>query len=179
MTDLSIVIVCYKGWSRLIKCLESLDSFTGDNFKTEIVVVDNKSDDNTFKQIAERFSKFRFIQNTVNGGFANGCNLGAKNVEGEYLLFLNPDTVAAESEVEKLLNTAKQNLSFSILSCRQVNDKGKESIAMGQFPGLSNLTGFMRAISGGRKAEGGRQKVIFFQFFFGIASNLEQLNQPE
>ncbi len=153
MTDLSIVIVCYKGWKRLILCLESLDSFTGINFKTEVIIVDNKSDDNTYKQIAERFSKFRFIQNTVNGGFANGCNMGAGNAVGEYLLFLNPDTVASESEVEKLLNTAKQNPSYSILSCRQINERGKESIASGQFPGLSNLTGFMRALSGGQKDE--------------------------
>ncbi len=179
MTDLSIVIVCYKGWSRLIQCLESLDSFTGINFKTEVIVVDNKSDDDTFKQIAERFSKFRFIQNTVNGGFANGCNLGAKNVEGEYLLFLNPDTIAAESEVEKLLNTAKQNLSFSILSCRQVNDKGKESIAMGQFPGLSNLTGFMRAISGGWKAEGGRQKEEFYDRIPHTSNRIPGITFPD
>jgi len=158
MADLSIVIVCYKGWDRLIKCLESLDSFTGNSFKTEVVVVDNKSEDDTFNQIAKRFSKFRFIQNTINGGFANGCNLGAKNAEGEYLLFLNPDTVAAESEVEKLLNTAIQNPSYSIVSCRQVNEKGKESFALGQFPRLSNLTGFMRTIFGRWKAEGGRQK---------------------
>jgi len=60
--------------------------------------------------------------------------------------------------VEKLLNIAKENPSYSILSCRQVNEKGKESIASGQFPRLSNLTGFMRAILGGQKAEGGRQK---------------------
>jgi GT2 family glycosyltransferase len=45
MTDLSIIIVCYKGWYRLSKCLEALDSFTGNNFKTEVIVVDNKSGD--------------------------------------------------------------------------------------------------------------------------------------
>jgi GT2 family glycosyltransferase len=148
MADLSIVIVCYKGWNRLIKCLESLDSFTGDSFKTEVIVVDNKSDDPTFTQISKRFSKFRFIQNTINGGFANGCNLGAGNAVGEYLLFLNPDTVATESEVEKLLNTARQNPSYSILSCRQVNEKGKECVASGPFPSLFNLTGFQRAVFG-------------------------------
>jgi GT2 family glycosyltransferase len=146
MTDLSIIIVCYKGWVRLRKCLDALDSFQGKNFKTEVIVVDNKSDDESILKIEEKFPKFRFIYNQVNGGFANGCNLGAKNAVGEFVLFLNPDTVAAETEVEKLLNATRQNPEFGIVSCRQINENGKESIAYGTFPSLFNLTGFQRAI---------------------------------
>lgn len=148
MADLSILIVSYKGWERLTKCLEALNSFTGKNFSTEVIVVDNKSGDETIFKIEERFPKFRFIHNKINGGFANGCNLGGKNAGGEFLLFLNPDTVASESELEKLLNIAKQNTAFSILSCRQVNENGKESIASGPFPQFFNLTGFQRAVFG-------------------------------
>jgi hypothetical protein len=148
MTDLSIIIVCYRGWERLIKCLESLNSFTGENYSTEVIVVDNRSDDNTIYKLEEQFSLFRFIHNQVNGGFANGCNVGGNSSSGEFLLFLNPDTVALESEVEKLLSTAKKNPSYGIVSCRQVNENGKESVAMGQFPKLGNMTGFLRAIQG-------------------------------
>lgn len=148
MTDLSIIIVCHKGWDRLIKCLDALNTFSGINFKTEVIVVNNKSDDDTIYKIEERFAKFRFIYNTINGGFANGCNLGVKIAKGEYILFLNPDTVATETEIEKLFNTAKQNHEYTIVSCRQVNEKGKESIASGSFPSFFNLTGFQRAIFG-------------------------------
>jgi len=153
MTDLSIIIVCYKGWVRLSQCLDALDSFSGDSFKTEVIIVDNKSDDEKILKIEEKFPKFRFIFNYVNGGFANGCNLGAKNAVGEFVLFLNPDTVAAEAEVEKLLNVARQNPEFGIVSCRQINEKGKESIASGTFPSLFNLTGFQRAIFPSRQSE--------------------------
>lgn len=153
MTDLSVIIVCYKGWDRLIKCLEALDKYSGKNFKTEIIIVDNKSDDETIHKIEERFPGFRFIFNHVNGGFANGCNLGAKNAVGEFLLFLNPDTVAAETEVEKLLTEAQQNRDFGIVSCRQINEKGKVSIASGSFPSLFNLTGFQRAIFPSKQSE--------------------------
>jgi hypothetical protein len=155
MTDLSIIIVCYKGWGRLNKCLESLSSFSGKIIKIEVIVVDNNSSDETIHEIEERFSKFRFIKNEINGGFANGCNLGAKNASGEFLLFLNPDTVASESEIEKLLNIARQNPEFGIVSCRQENEKGKYSISYGQFPSLFNLTGFQRAILGNRSLAGG------------------------
>jgi len=146
MVDLSIIIVSYKGWERLIKCLEALNSFSEKNFRTEVIVVDNKSEDETINEIAKRFPKFRFINNKINGGFANGSNLGAKSSSGDFILFLNPDTITAESEIEKLLNTAKQNSDFTIVSCRQINEKGKENIAYGSFPSLFNLTGFQRAI---------------------------------
>lgn len=106
----------------------------------------NKSEDNTIREFEARFTRFRFIYNTVNGGFANGCNLGARNAAGEYLLFLNPDTVVSENEIAILLDAARQNPQFSIVSCRQVNEIGKESIAYGTFPSISNLTGLQRAI---------------------------------
>jgi GT2 family glycosyltransferase len=153
MTDLSIIVVCYKGWERLASCLEALNSFSGRSFSFEVIVVDNNSGDDTIYKIEKRFPRFKFIFNTVNGGFANGCNLGGKNASGEYLLFLNPDTVASEDELEKLLISARQNPSCAILSCRQVNRNGKENIVSGDFPKLTNLTGFERALFGRRKSE--------------------------
>jgi GT2 family glycosyltransferase len=148
MTDLSIITVSYKGWDRLTKLLQVLNGFSGTNIKTEVIVVDNKSDDNTIFTLESRFPGIRFIHNKINGGFANGCNLGAKNARGEFLLFLNPDTIASEPELEKLLAIAKLNPDFSLLSCRQVNENGKESISSGPFPEFWNLTGFQRALSG-------------------------------
>jgi len=158
MKDISIIVVCYKGWARLTKCLGSLDAFTGRNFSSEVIVVDNKSDDPTINDIKSKFPSFSFIENAVNGGFGNGNNLGSKSASGEYLLFLNPDTVAKEEEIKKLLDVARRNPSFGIVSCSQVNERGRESIATGQFPDLFNLTGFQRAILSWLRAEGRRQK---------------------
>jgi GT2 family glycosyltransferase len=146
MTDLSIIIVCHKGWDRLYKCLDSLDIFTGKTFKTEVIIVDNKSDDETIFNIEKKYPKFRFIYNKYNGGFGNGSNIGAGNASGEFLLFLNPDTVAHESEVGNLLNIARQHEDFSIVSCKQINERGRESVATGEFPSITNLTGVQRSI---------------------------------
>ena len=153
MKDLSVIIVSYKGWARLTKCLGALDSFTGKNFSVEVIIVDNRSDDGMILKMEEQFPDFRYIHNKINGGYANGCNLGAMNAEGEFLLILNPDTVASESELEKLIITAKQNPSYMLLSCRQINEKGKECIVTGPFPDLFNLTGFQRALFGRWKTE--------------------------
>jgi GT2 family glycosyltransferase len=147
MKDLSVIIVSYKGWERLGKCLDSLRNFTGGLFSFEVIIVDNSSDE-TIKEIERRYPGFRFIQNPVNGGFGNGCNLGAQNARGNFLLFLNPDTVVTEEAIGKLLKASQQNPDFYITSCRQVNERGRESKATGQFPGMWNLTGFQRSLAG-------------------------------
>ena len=146
MTDLSVIIVCHNGWKRLLNCLNSLNSFTGDQFSTEVIIVDNSSDE-TIYEIESNYPEFRFIHNRINGGFANGCNLGAENAAGEFLLFLNPDTIASEEEIGKLLFAARQNPSCNIVSCRQVNENGKENRTTGQFPDIWNLTGFQRTVA--------------------------------
>ncbi len=82
----------------------------------------------------------------VNGGFANGNNLGSKSAKGEYILFLNPDTVVIEAEIEKLLVLARSNPGYSLISCRQVTENGRESRATGDFPTILSLTGFQRSV---------------------------------
>jgi GT2 family glycosyltransferase len=158
MTDLSIIIVCYKGWERLNKCLDAIDLFSRANLKTEVIVVDNNSGGEKLSDTEARFPKFIFIRNEINGGFGNGCNMGSKIATGEFILFLNPDTVASESAIGKLLDAAKKYPEYGIVSCRQVTEKGKESNAVGQFPSLINLTGFMRAIFGKRFPASGHYK---------------------
>lgn len=134
--DLSVVIVCYKGWDRLTRCLGSLDSFSGNRFSKEVIIVDNNSGDDGLARLEESFKKFRFVRNTINGGFANGCNLGASFASGDYLLFLNPDTVVTEDEIAKLIIGAKSDNSFYITSCRHVDEDGNDSKSTGSFPGL-------------------------------------------
>jgi GT2 family glycosyltransferase len=146
MTDLSIIIVSYRGWDKLITCLASLDRFSGDSFNSEVIVVDNNSQNSRIFDIEKQFPGFKFIFNDINGGFGYGCNVGADHAKGDYLLFLNPDTVASESETRRLLETARENPYCTIMSCRQVNSAGKESHVSGQFPDFYNLTGFLRAV---------------------------------
>lgn len=146
MPDLSIIIVTYRGYERLKQCLMSLSSFSGRVLSTEVIVVNNYQGDESIPILEKQYPAFRFVNNNTNGGYANGCNLGASFAGAEYILILNPDTIVTEDAVEVLVKTASSNPSFTIISCRQVNERGKESIAWGPFPGLMNLTGFMRAL---------------------------------
>ena len=142
--DLSIIIVNYRGWTHLKECLDSLAAFTGTCFQFEVIIVDNNSSDGIIDEFKTKYPEFIFIRNKVNGGFANGCNLGSAGAKGEYFLFLNPDTVTSEKEIEILLEKSKGNPENYISSCRQVNRKGEGKIVFGLFPEIGTLTGLGR-----------------------------------
>lgn len=161
MTDLSIIIVTFKGWKRLEKCLDPLASFENNSFKKEIIVVDNTPDAEEISAIKKKFPGFTYLHNPVNGGFANGSNTGAGIASGKYLLFLNPDTVASENAIDELIETAEKNPGWLILSCRQVNERGRECIVTGSFPGFLTLTGTMRAIFGKKIKDDSQSGIIF------------------
>jgi len=146
MTDISVIIVSYKGADRLAACLASLAGQTTDSMIREVLIADNCSEDEGIDLLEKTFPQFRFLHNSVNGGFASGCNLGASRASGEFLLFLNPDTVVAPGAVESLVEEARHHPDFTICSCRQVKQNGSESIAWGVFPGLWNITGLQRAL---------------------------------
>jgi GT2 family glycosyltransferase len=142
--DLSIIIVSYRGWTHLKECLDSLAAFTGKRFRSEVIIVDNNSSDGVIDEFKLNWPEFKFIKNEINGGFANGCNLGSAAAKGDYFLFLNPDTIASEEEIGKLLERAKKYPENYISSCRQINKKGEGKKVFGLFPEIGTLTGLGR-----------------------------------
>jgi GT2 family glycosyltransferase len=145
--DLSIIIVNYRSWNKLIECLDTLALNSNKKFISEVIIIDNNSDDGVFESFIDNYPGFRFIRNDINGGFGYGCNRGAREASGRYLLFLNPDTVAEEGAVTALLEKAIANRGDFILSCRQKDEDGGESIAYGQFIAPGRLTGPGRALN--------------------------------
>lgn len=146
-TDLSVIIVSYKGWEKLTSCLDSLRSFRLENFSMEVIVVDNNSPGDKICEIEVKYPDFRFIINKINGGFGYGNNIGSRSARGEYLLFLNPDTIVDENEIFKMFDAARNNPSFKIVSCKQVSKNGRVTDDTRYFPALSNLTGLQRTIA--------------------------------
>ena len=87
-----------------------------------------------------------FIKNSGNNGFAHGCNLGADNARGEFLLFLNPDTVLTNSTaIDNMFDFAQQNSNVGITSCRRINPKGKPEREMA-FANPWLIIGWIRAL---------------------------------
>ncbi len=92
MNKISIIIVTYHNEDTIRECINSI---LDKNFNDiEIIIVDNSNNNKTFNVIKSiKSKKILVIKPEKNLGFAKGCNLGAKNAHGEYLMFLNPDAI--------------------------------------------------------------------------------------
>ncbi|XXJ19389.1 glycosyltransferase family 2 protein [Desulfovibrio caledoniensis] len=95
--QLSIIIPVFNKFSLTLDCLRSLREHAPEA-DMEVLVVDNGSTDETAVALdplgAELFGdRFRAIHLAENRNFAPACNLGAREAGGEYLFFLNNDTV--------------------------------------------------------------------------------------
>lgn len=82
--DFSIIIINYKQKEFTLKCVESLRKYPDCEY--EIIIVNNSPED-IFDLEGVR------VINNPNNGFSQANNLAAKEARGEYLLFLNADTV--------------------------------------------------------------------------------------
>lgn len=84
-------------------CLESVTKAI-EPLDAEIIVVDNKSEDESCTWVTKFFPNVKLIANTDNLGFARGNNLGVKQARGNYLCILNPDTVVPEDCFTNLIH---------------------------------------------------------------------------
>jgi GT2 family glycosyltransferase len=103
----SIIIVAYNAQAYLEKCLSSVLETSG--ARCEVILVDNASSDGSAEVAAQKFPHIRVIRNENNLGFGQGNNLGAQGATGQYLVFLNPDTLVEPGWLEALITALEDN----------------------------------------------------------------------
>ena len=103
---ISIIIPVYNQILHTYNCLRSLADIMDGSLPFEVIVMDDHSSDNT-QEVLARVEGVRSVFNEENLGFIGSCNRGASLAKGEYLFFLNNDTVVMPNCLEELLETFK------------------------------------------------------------------------
>jgi GT2 family glycosyltransferase len=120
--SVSIIIVNYNGKNHLEKCLKSLSEIIYKNY--QIVLVDNNSSDGSVEFTTTNYPKVKIIQLDKNYGFAEPNNIGAKNAVGEFLLFLNNDTIVTTNFLNSLVNVASSDPDIAICQSLLLRQNG-------------------------------------------------------
>ena len=123
----SILIITYNSASFVRPCLDSLLENTSWP-RYEVILVDNASSDQSaalVQEYAERDSRLRLIRVDQNLGFAGGNNRAAHEAHGDYLIFLNIDTMVTGGWIGRLVRHFERDLSMGLL-CPVTNFAGNE-----------------------------------------------------
>lgn len=138
-----IITVNWNSGTQLKECIESLQKTELSNcILNKVVVVDNDSKDNSLKLVKDlNFDKLKIIKNSDNLGFGKACNIGAKNSQSDFILFLNPDAMVYEDTFKKLFNYIEQNDTnkIAVYGVQLIGDDGKIQRTCARIPTLSNF----------------------------------------
>lgn len=99
---LSIIIVNYKVKKDLIKCLDSIKDKIR-NISYEIIIVENDVNTDLSRKLS-KYKKVKYLKANRNLGFGGGNNFGSREASGDFLFFLNPDTIINEGNISELLS---------------------------------------------------------------------------
>ncbi|HAS68890.1 MAG: Glycosyltransferase-like protein, family 2 [Candidatus Collierbacteria bacterium GW2011_GWA2_42_17] len=139
--DLSIIIVSFNTKEILTNCVESIVKYTK-GIDYEIIVVDNDSQDGSperIKELEKKYSQVSLIDAKANLGFGKANNLGAKKAKGEYLLFLNSDTLVFDNAIKESLENMKKIPGAGVYSCKLLNSNKTVQASGGYFPNFGNV----------------------------------------
>jgi N-acetylglucosaminyl-diphospho-decaprenol L-rhamnosyltransferase len=126
---LSVVIVSYNVKYFLEQCLSSLkkaiEGISVDGAITEVYTIDNASSDGSVDFLESRYPDFHFIRNKENSGFAKANNLVLPLCKGEFVLFLNPDTILAEDSLQICISFLREHTDAGALGVRMIDGAGR------------------------------------------------------
>ncbi|MFZ9388615.1 MAG: glycosyltransferase family 2 protein [Chitinophagaceae bacterium] len=131
----SVIIVNYNTFELTAACIRSVIRETR-GYDYEIILVDNASAECDPERFREEFPGIILVKNPVNGGFANGNNLGIDRATGDLILLLNSDTWLTEDSISRSAAYFKLHPGTGILGCRMTFPDGRIQYTARRFRSL-------------------------------------------
>jgi GT2 family glycosyltransferase/glycosyltransferase involved in cell wall biosynthesis len=119
----SIIVPVHNQLHYTLRCLQSL-ARSGDATSFEVILVDDASSDASAATLPA-IAGLRYQRNPGNLGFIASCNAGAANARGEFLVFLNNDTVVQPGWLDALLETFSSHPDTGLAGSKLVYPDGR------------------------------------------------------
>ncbi len=145
-----VVIVNWNTGSFLRECLAAIADSSQTHFRFgDVLIVDNASTDDSLAGAAAAPLPLSIVRNTENRGFAAACNQGARAGNGDFLLFLNPDTRVSTDAVDRCIGFMIDPVNREIGICggHVVGESGEEEFSASRFPTLGMLFAKMTGLA--------------------------------
>jgi len=137
---LSIIILSYNTCDITLNCLKSIFQDKGlKDTPYEIIIIDNNSHDNSVAELRKFKNKITLIENKENAGFGKANNQGLKIAQGNYILFLNSDTIILHSAISQSLDWLCSHPESSTCTAQLLNKDKTIQASGGFFPNLNNV----------------------------------------
>jgi len=121
----SIVIPNYNGEhlikQNMVSVIEAADAYQA---KSEIIVVDDASQDNSVKLLEKNFPDIKIVQHEINKGFSEAVHSGVKSSIYSIIILLNTDVIPDRNFITPLIRWFDREDTFAV-SPLIINEDGK------------------------------------------------------
>ena len=111
---ISICIVNYNGSKYLKACFDSIKKSEYPFERIETIMVDNASTDGSIDYVKTNYLWIKVLTLDRNYGFATANNIGVKNAQGKYIVFLNNDTVVTPDWLNELVGVMEKDNNIGV-----------------------------------------------------------------
>lgn len=134
--DVSIIIVNYNTKDLTSSCIDSVFEQTKD-VKFEVILVDNDSKDGSCEIFAND-KRITFVETGGNIGFGRANNMGLRKAKGEYIFFLNSDTLLVNNAIKEFYDFAEKHKEWNLggIGCLLESADGRRIHSFAAFPTL-------------------------------------------
>lgn len=178
--DISIIVPCYKSASVLSNQINNWKFCYDDGLSKEIIYVDDACPMNSKVSIIRSWNSNKnklkkpvgkIITISNNSGFGNACNFGSKFASGDYLVFLNADTVVTDNWIKPMYDIFKNYQDVGIVGNLIYTDKNKiDSLGSEWSDTNEDFVHIGKHIHNGKKLETA-------YFLDGLPEDLKQIRQ--
>lgn len=145
---LAVIVVSYNSSLVLPNLLSSLNAGLTGISRFEVIVVDNKSKDDSVAIAKAHPISPRVVETGRNGGYSAGINAGAAIVPPDWdILILNPDLQLAQGAAA-IMSKRLQDPKVGVVVSRILNQDGSLSLSLRREPSIQSA--WSEALLGGR-----------------------------
>jgi GT2 family glycosyltransferase len=117
----SVILVLWNQCELTFMCLSSLEKHLPKD--VEVIIIDNDSTDET-KNLLKHIDGAKIYYNSENIGFLKACNKAVDYANGEYILFLNNDTILLPNSIEAAISCFNEEKNVGAVGAKIINLDG-------------------------------------------------------
>ena len=140
--DVSVITINYNNSDLTVDFVNSVLKKTSKKLAIEIIVVDNCSDAEDYKNLLSKINNTQhvnIIRNNVNSGFGAGNMLGTLYAKGKYFAFVNNDIIFKEDCFSSLVNFMNDHEDVGVCTPQQLNANSEPVSCFDYFHGIRKL----------------------------------------
>jgi GT2 family glycosyltransferase len=136
LPEVSVVLVSRNTRALTLEAVRSVFQ-TAESLRVEVILVDNGSSDKTMEAMQEEFPQVRCCRSPRNLGFARAANLGAREAQGKYLLFLNSDAYLFPGSLSQALFWMEKLPRCGVAGGQLYHGDGRPQNSVAAFPSVA------------------------------------------